>query len=69
MRATPAATTILRKPDETALESPDAPLEAVAQDLSTAIHAKDIKAIASAIRAAFEIMSSQEPESTETEQE
>lgn len=63
---------IERKPDEGKEESPDAGLEAVASDLSNAIHSKDIKAIAAAIRAAFAIMESEphaESSETETEQE
>lgn len=61
-------TTILRKPDEGAPENPDAGLEAAAADLANAVHAKDIKAIAAALRSAFELLTSEpEPEATPTE--
>lgn len=47
-----------RKPDEKPSESEDMgdPVEACAEDLINAIHAKDVRRAAEAMRAAFEIM-------------
>lgn len=51
-----------RKPDETSEKTDesgdDAGLEAAAHDLHSAVHSGDIKGIASALRAAFEILDS-----------
>ena len=51
-----------REPDE---EPEYDSLESAAEELSTAIHSKDIKGIAMALRAAFEIMDSEPHEEGE----
>jgi hypothetical protein len=51
-----------RKPDQ---EPEFDSMEAAAQDLCDAIHSKDMKAIAAALRAAFELMESQPHEEGE----
>ena len=48
---------IERTPDEGAEEFDS--MESAAQDLCDAVHSKDIKAVAAALRAAFELMESQ----------
>ena len=45
--------------------NPDASIEACAQDLIDAVHAKDVKAASEAIKAAFEILDSQPHEEGE----
>ena len=47
-----------RKPDEGADEFDS--MESAAQDLCDAVHSKDVKAVAAALRAAFELMESEE---------
>jgi len=54
--------TMKREPDE---EPEYDSLESAAEELSTAIHSKDIKGIAMALRAAFEIMDSEPHEEGE----
>jgi hypothetical protein len=44
------------KPDSEDSEDKDAAIHACAQDLITAIHSKDVKLVAEAIRSAFEIL-------------
>jgi hypothetical protein len=51
--------TVERKPDETKEENPDDGIEACAQDLTNAIHAHDIKAVAAALKSAFELLDSE----------
>jgi hypothetical protein len=53
----PGIAVVERKPDE-GKEDPDAGLHACAQDLINAIHSKDMKAVAAALKAAFELLDS-----------
>ena len=61
--------TIERKPDQDTETQDDSGMMAAAQDLSNAIHSKDIKAIAAALRAAFEILETQPHDEISHEQE
>ncbi len=61
------ATVTYRKPDENSEVSQEgSPIEACAQDIISAMDGKDAKALARAIEAAFEILSSA-PEAPEAE--
>lgn len=61
-----------RQPDETTQESDkDDPIHACASDLIEAVHSKDVKRAAEAMRSAFEILEKQpheEVEHTESEE-
>ena len=57
---------VMRKSDDEDKEFDS--LESAAEDLMNAVHSKDIKAIASALRAAFELMEN-EPHSEGSEDE
>ena len=66
--------TVERKPDEgKEPEQDQSGIEAAAGDLIAAIHSKDVRAVAAAIKAAFEIMDSEPheegPHLNESEQE
>lgn len=50
---------IKRKSDEGEDESEYDMLESAAEDLISAVHSKDVKAVCSALRAAFEMLDSQ----------
>ena len=52
-----------RKPDEGTEEFDS--MESAAQELVDAVHAKDVKAVAAALRAAFELMELDVPEDSE----
>ena len=50
---------IKREHDEDSQEAEYDMLESAAEDLISAVHSKDVKAVCSALRAAFEMMESQ----------
>lgn len=57
---------ITRTPDDPNAASDDSGIEAAASDLISALHSKDVKATAAALKAAFELLDSMPQDETPT---